>query len=202
MLALLAPGTAFAGTFTRSRTRSAPVRDCEAKVEARRTAPPPSSSTRATPTPSSGRAGEAAVAGLCSAAAGALGRPRGAHLHLLDRRDRRAPALGAHRRGAAGPRGRARRGGPRGRGPRHHDHRHLPQGGRRPRSRCPAGPVRIAGIAKGSGMIAPDMATMLVYVFTDAAVERGWLQAVVSAAIGGPSTASRWTATPRPRTRC
>src|SRR5690606_2308031 len=26
--------------------------------------------------------------------------------------------------------------------------------------------VRIAGIAKGSGMIAPDMATMLVYVFT------------------------------------
>jgi glutamate N-acetyltransferase / amino-acid N-acetyltransferase len=29
-------------------------------------------------------------------------------------------------------------------------------------------PVRIAGIAKGSGMIAPDMATMLVYIFTDA----------------------------------
>ena len=29
--------------------------------------------------------------------------------------------------------------------------------------------MRIAGIAKGSGMIAPDMGTMLVYVFTDAA---------------------------------
>ena len=28
--------------------------------------------------------------------------------------------------------------------------------------------VSIAGIAKGSGMIAPDMATMLVYIFTDA----------------------------------
>ena len=29
---------------------------------------------------------------------------------------------------------------------------------------------RIAGIAKGSGMIAPDMATMLAFVFTDAAI--------------------------------
>ncbi len=31
-------------------------------------------------------------------------------------------------------------------------------------------PVRICGIAKGSGMIAPDMATMLAFVFTDAAL--------------------------------
>ena len=30
--------------------------------------------------------------------------------------------------------------------------------------------VSIAGIAKGSGMIAPDMATMLVYIFTDARI--------------------------------
>ncbi len=41
--------------------------------------------------------------------------------------------------------------------------------------------VRIAGIAKGSGMIAPDMATMLVYIFTDAAIEQPVLQSVVSA---------------------
>lgn len=40
--------------------------------------------------------------------------------------------------------------------------------------------VRIAGIAKGSGMIAPDMATMLVYIFTDAAVERALLQQMLS----------------------
>jgi glutamate N-acetyltransferase/amino-acid N-acetyltransferase len=40
--------------------------------------------------------------------------------------------------------------------------------------------VRIAGIAKGSGMIAPDMATMLVYIFTDAKVERGLLQRILS----------------------
>jgi glutamate N-acetyltransferase/amino-acid N-acetyltransferase len=41
--------------------------------------------------------------------------------------------------------------------------------------------VRIAGIAKGSGMIAPDMATMLVYIFTDAAMEQAVLQDMVSA---------------------
>jgi glutamate N-acetyltransferase/amino-acid N-acetyltransferase len=44
------------------------------------------------------------------------------------------------------------------------------------------GRVHIAGIAKGSGMIAPDMATMLVYVFTDARVARADLQSMVSAA--------------------
>ncbi len=36
--------------------------------------------------------------------------------------------------------------------------------------------VKIAGIAKGSGMIAPDMATMLVYIFTDAHVAQEHLQ--------------------------
>jgi glutamate N-acetyltransferase/amino-acid N-acetyltransferase len=42
--------------------------------------------------------------------------------------------------------------------------------------------VTLAGIIKGSGMIAPDMATMLGYVFTDAAVEPGFLQRTLSAA--------------------
>ncbi|EKE74490.1 bifunctional glutamate N-acetyltransferase/amino-acid acetyltransferase ArgJ [Celeribacter baekdonensis] len=36
--------------------------------------------------------------------------------------------------------------------------------------------VKIAGIAKGSGMIAPDMATMLSYIFTDANISRNVLQ--------------------------
>ena len=40
--------------------------------------------------------------------------------------------------------------------------------------------IRIGGIAKGSGMIAPDMATMLVYIFTDAQIEQALLEAVVS----------------------
>ncbi|MCF8499728.1 MAG: bifunctional glutamate N-acetyltransferase/amino-acid acetyltransferase ArgJ, partial [Rhodospirillum sp.] len=37
-------------------------------------------------------------------------------------------------------------------------------------------PVTICGIAKGSGMIAPDMATMLSYVFTDAKLPADVLQ--------------------------
>jgi glutamate N-acetyltransferase/amino-acid N-acetyltransferase len=37
-------------------------------------------------------------------------------------------------------------------------------------------PVTLMGIAKGSGMIAPDMATMLCFVFTDAAVRPDMLQ--------------------------
>jgi len=40
--------------------------------------------------------------------------------------------------------------------------------------------VHIAGIAKGSGMIAPDMATMLAFVFTDMAIKGEILQSVLS----------------------
>ena len=42
--------------------------------------------------------------------------------------------------------------------------------------------VKLAGIVKGSGMIAPDMATMLGFIFTDAAVEPAFLQAMLAAA--------------------
>jgi glutamate N-acetyltransferase / amino-acid N-acetyltransferase len=42
--------------------------------------------------------------------------------------------------------------------------------------------VRLNGFAKGSGMIAPDMATMLVYVFTDAALPAAVLQPLLTEA--------------------
>ena len=42
--------------------------------------------------------------------------------------------------------------------------------------------VTLNGIIKGSGMIAPDMATMLGYIFTDAAVDPAFLQQCLSAA--------------------
>jgi glutamate N-acetyltransferase / amino-acid N-acetyltransferase len=45
--------------------------------------------------------------------------------------------------------------------------------------------VTLAAIIKGSGMIAPDMATMLGYVFTDAAVEPSFLRVLLSAANAG-----------------
>jgi len=41
-------------------------------------------------------------------------------------------------------------------------------------------PVTLNGIAKGSGMIAPDMATMLSFVVTDAALPAGVLQALLT----------------------
>lgn len=43
--------------------------------------------------------------------------------------------------------------------------------------------VTIQGIAKGSGMIAPDMATMLVFIFTDAAIPAKALQTLLSASV-------------------
>jgi glutamate N-acetyltransferase / amino-acid N-acetyltransferase len=39
--------------------------------------------------------------------------------------------------------------------------------------------VRVGGMSKGSGMIHPNMATMLAYVTTDAAVAPGWVAATV-----------------------
>lgn len=41
--------------------------------------------------------------------------------------------------------------------------------------------VAINGFCKGAGMIAPDMATMLAYIFTDAAITQPLLQRLVSA---------------------
>ncbi|MBV8911914.1 MAG: bifunctional ornithine acetyltransferase/N-acetylglutamate synthase, partial [Acetobacteraceae bacterium] len=43
--------------------------------------------------------------------------------------------------------------------------------------------VRISGIAKGSGMIAPDMATMLCFVCTDAKLPAGAMQALLKKAV-------------------
>ena len=45
-----------------------------------------------------------------------------------------------------------------------------------------AGTVRIGGVAKGSGMIHPNMATLLAFVTTDAAVDQGDLRRIVSRA--------------------
>ena len=44
-------------------------------------------------------------------------------------------------------------------------------------------PVKIGGIAKGSGMIAPDMATMLSFVFTDANIPAPILRALLKKAV-------------------
>ena len=45
--------------------------------------------------------------------------------------------------------------------------------------------VRITGIAKGSGMIAPDMATMLCFIFTDAKIPAPVLQSLLKKGVDG-----------------
>jgi glutamate N-acetyltransferase / amino-acid N-acetyltransferase len=60
--------------------------------------------------------------------------------------------------------------------------------------------LTVTGIAKGSGMIKPDMATMLAYIATDAAVPQALLQQCLERRWSPPSTPSPWTATPPPTT--
>jgi len=43
--------------------------------------------------------------------------------------------------------------------------------------------VTITGMAKGSGMIRPDMATMLAFITTDASIDREWLQQCLVSAV-------------------
>jgi glutamate N-acetyltransferase/amino-acid N-acetyltransferase len=50
------------------------------------------------------------------------------------------------------------------------------------RIRLSSGEARVTGIAKGAGMIRPDMATMLAFIATDAAVSRRVLQALLERA--------------------
>lgn len=44
-------------------------------------------------------------------------------------------------------------------------------------------PVRIGGMAKGSGMIHPDMATMLSFITTDAQIDRAYLQELLGSTV-------------------
>ncbi len=43
--------------------------------------------------------------------------------------------------------------------------------------------VRLGGVTKGAGMIYPNMATMLCYLTTDAAIEHGWMKTELQAAV-------------------
>ncbi len=49
----------------------------------------------------------------------------------------------------------------------------------------PHGSIMLGGMAKGSGMIHPDMATLLGVITTDAAIDAGLLQSCLAAAVDG-----------------
>lgn len=179
MLAELAEGSTIAGVFTRSATRSAPVRDCEAKIGGNGTGPAAFLVNSGNSNAFTGRAGDESVAALVGAVAKATGcapervftastgviGERLPHERIAavvgDLADRLSPdamedAARAIMTTDTFPKGAMAT---------------LEIGGK---------PVRITGIAKGSGMIAPDMATMLVYIFTDAALPRAEAQDLLS----------------------
>ena len=179
MLAELAPGSTVAGAFTRSATRAAPVLDCQAKIGA-------TSDTGAAIPVNSGNANAftgkggvtaveaitASVADVCNipqsrvftSSTGVIGEPLPHD---------RITAVLADLKGALSDKGIS-------------DAAKaimttdtFPKGARA-EVEIDGKTVSIAGIAKGSGMIAPDMATMLVYIFTDAVVSQPALQKMLS----------------------
>ena len=180
MLAHLAPGTAVAGVFTRSATRSAAVLDCQAKIGGDSTPGAAILVNSGNANAFTGRRGVAAVEAVTAATAerfgipptrvftastGVIGEPL-AHARITDALDDLTAGLAPD--GLAGA----------ARAIMTTDT--FPKGATET-VMIDGQPVRIAGIAKGSGMIAPDMATMLVYIFTDAAMEQPVLQDMLSA---------------------
>ncbi|MEQ8898539.1 MAG: bifunctional glutamate N-acetyltransferase/amino-acid acetyltransferase ArgJ [Roseovarius sp.] len=180
MLTLLAPGTAMAGVFTRSATRSAAVLDCQKKIRFQSEAGAAIIVNSGNANAFTGRNGEAAVTAVTSAVArtldlpearvfssstGVIGEPL-AHDRIAAKLDELKNSLAPTGIETAARAIMTTDTFPKGAGT---------------QIEIDGQPVRIAGIAKGSGMIAPDMATMLVYIFTDAAIEQPILQSMVSA---------------------
>ncbi|UWR26428.1 bifunctional glutamate N-acetyltransferase/amino-acid acetyltransferase ArgJ [Sulfitobacter sp. S223] len=180
MLATLIPGTVVAGAFTRSATRSAPVLDCQAKIGQASSDGAAILVNSGNSNAFTGKGGVASVEAITAAVAktcnipqarvftsstGVIGEPLPhdritAVLDILasdSSSDGIEAAAKAIMTTDTFPKGAAAS------------------------VEIDGKTVSIAGIAKGSGMIAPDMATMLVYIFTDAKIEQSALQKLVSA---------------------
>ena len=180
MLAVLDPGTEIAGVFTSSSTRSFAVIDCEEKIHLK------DSSSGAAIVVNSGNAnaftgyrGKVSVETITSMAAEVLNIPRSRvfssstgvigeelpHNLIIDALGKMVAdktkqdifeAAKAIMTTDTYPKGSVRK------------------------VLTDQGEITIAGIAKGSGMIAPNMATMLVYLFTDASLKKDALQSYLS----------------------
>jgi glutamate N-acetyltransferase/amino-acid N-acetyltransferase len=180
MLVLLQPGTTMAGVFTRSATRSANVLDCQAKIGADSDAGAAIIVNSGNSNAFTGKAGEGSVDAICAAVAAETGLPQdrvftsstgviGERLPH-DRITAKLAELTAAQQ-ADGLEGAAQA----------IMTTDTFAKGATATVQIDGTPVTIAGIAKGSGMVAPDMATMLVYIFTDAGASRPALQAMLSA---------------------
>lgn len=179
MLASLAPGSVVAGVFTKSRTCSAAVDDCKAKITSHSNEGAAILVNSGNANAFTGRAGQESVDRLTAQVATHAGLPTtrvftsstGVIGEPLP--DNRITAKLEELHGSLDTGGIAQAA----RAIMTTDT--FPKGAAREIT-LPGGTIRIAGIAKGSGMIAPDMATMLVYIFTDAVVDHAVLQTLVS----------------------
>ena len=179
MLAELAPGTIIAGTFTKSKTRAAPVLDCQAKLGGASDAGAAIVVNAGNANAFTGADGMASVKAITEHTAQSLGVPEArvftASTGVIGEKLPHVRITSAFENLIASLSGRAI----------DHAARAImttdtyPKGSTRT-VEIGGQKVRIAGIAKGSGMIAPDMATMLVYIFTDASMDFDKLQKLVS----------------------
>ena len=180
LFAALDAGTTAAGVTTRSKTAAAPVLWTRRALAGGRAAALVVNSGNANAF--TGRAGEAAVKRTVEAAAGLRGCPAG-QVHVAStgvigqRLDAEAIAdalPGLHRRCAPGGWRAAAEA-----------IRTTDTFAKGAGAAARIGPteVAISGIAKGSGMIAPDMATMLAFVFTDAALPAPVLDGLLREAV-------------------
>ena len=180
MLAALKPGSTVAGVFTRSKTRAAPVLDCQSKIGQSDTSGGAAIIVNSgNANAFTGQSGAEAVTAITTSVASALSLEKERvfssstgvigeilpHARITEQIPNLVTGLDAgkiadaaqaimttdtYAKGA---------------------HRLV---------KTDQGTVQINGIAKGSGMIAPDMATMLVYIFTDAKIDQSHLQSLVS----------------------
>lgn len=178
MLAAIAPGAAIAGVFTRSATRAASVLDCQDKIGGDMSKGAAILVNSGNANAFTGAAGKASVGRICAAVAARLNIPAEAVFtsstgvigevlpdqRITDCLDQLTASLNPAAQEEAAraimttdtfPKGASKL---------------LEIDGQ---------PVTISGFAKGSGMIAPDMATMLVYIFTDAKISQPDLQALL-----------------------
>ena len=179
MLALLDAGTSVAGVFTKSATRSAPVLDCQDKLGGDPLGTAAILVNSGNSNAFTGKYGQASVQEIAgsvarltgvsanrvfTASTGVIGEPL-PHDRIIQKLDELNAALdGGKIQDAAKaimttdtfPKGASAT------------------------AEIAGQTVTIAGIAKGSGMIAPDMATMLVYIFTDAVMAQPRLQGILS----------------------
>ena len=179
MLAELQPGTTIAGVFTKSATRSAPVLDCQEKLGSDPAAGAAILVNAGNSNAFTGAVGDGSVDAITSevskslaipqnrvysASTGVIGEPL-PHDRIVDRIEELKSTLVPHGLASAAEAIRTT---------------DTFAKGARAEVKIDDRTVHIAGIAKGSGMIAPDMATMLVFIFTDAKMAQDDLQSMLS----------------------